>query len=255
MFDPKTTCTQECLITTFQEVYFVSESFEEAKEKMRWTTNNTNNKQLFRCAGWKTVRQQALKTLLELLKTLWRAKPCPNRWLKGEPVRNESDFLSFVPPPRQGVCQDDQASVLGVLQPVHAEHRPAQRHPRHRERGAGPAQRPHHRLRRSGQDEHLHGHLKLRPVTSPGKAHWSVSSRLSHLPVNKILPGVLLYFIHDLDADAAMNSGLSGLRISKCLIVDHLKRQQFKTRRAAMLFHFSAVCLNKLPVTFKIMSK
>ncbi|NXN87074.1 TPH2 hydroxylase, partial [Bombycilla garrulus] len=34
-FDPKTTCLQECLITTFQEVYFVSESFEEAKEKMR----------------------------------------------------------------------------------------------------------------------------------------------------------------------------------------------------------------------------
>lgn len=37
-FEPKTTCNQECLITTFQEVYFVSESFEEAKEKMRWTT-------------------------------------------------------------------------------------------------------------------------------------------------------------------------------------------------------------------------
>ncbi|XP_029453483.1 tryptophan 5-hydroxylase 2 isoform X2 [Rhinatrema bivittatum] len=34
-FDPKTTCVQECLITTFQEAYFVSESFEEAKEKMR----------------------------------------------------------------------------------------------------------------------------------------------------------------------------------------------------------------------------
>ncbi|KAK5866743.1 hypothetical protein PBY51_011295 [Eleginops maclovinus] len=35
MFDPRTTCRQECLITTFQDVYFVSESFEEAKEKMR----------------------------------------------------------------------------------------------------------------------------------------------------------------------------------------------------------------------------
>ncbi|KAM8892953.1 tryptophan 5-hydroxylase 2 [Spinachia spinachia] len=34
-FDPRTTCDQECLITTFQEVYFVSDSFEEAKEKMR----------------------------------------------------------------------------------------------------------------------------------------------------------------------------------------------------------------------------
>ncbi|XP_067090053.1 tryptophan 5-hydroxylase 2 isoform X2 [Osmerus mordax] len=35
MFDPGTTCHQECLITTFQDVYFVSDSFEEAKEKMR----------------------------------------------------------------------------------------------------------------------------------------------------------------------------------------------------------------------------
>ncbi|XP_061697898.1 tryptophan 5-hydroxylase 2-like isoform X2 [Syngnathoides biaculeatus] len=34
-FDPKTTCKQECLITTFQEVYFVSDSFDEAKQKMR----------------------------------------------------------------------------------------------------------------------------------------------------------------------------------------------------------------------------
>lgn len=36
MFDPKTTCMEECLITTFQNAYFVSESFEEAKEKMRY---------------------------------------------------------------------------------------------------------------------------------------------------------------------------------------------------------------------------
>ncbi|XP_075044493.1 tryptophan 5-hydroxylase 1 [Mixophyes fleayi] len=34
-FDPIITCNQECIITTFQEVYFFSESFEEAKEKMR----------------------------------------------------------------------------------------------------------------------------------------------------------------------------------------------------------------------------
>ncbi|KAI5626229.1 tryptophan hydroxylase 1b [Silurus asotus] len=34
-FDPKVTCKQECLITTFQEVYFMSESFEEAKDRMR----------------------------------------------------------------------------------------------------------------------------------------------------------------------------------------------------------------------------
>ncbi|XP_030019512.1 tryptophan 5-hydroxylase 1-like isoform X1 [Sphaeramia orbicularis] len=34
-FDPCVTCNQECKITTFQDVYFVSESFEEAKNKMR----------------------------------------------------------------------------------------------------------------------------------------------------------------------------------------------------------------------------
>ncbi|XP_068257078.1 tryptophan 5-hydroxylase 2 isoform X2 [Nyctibius grandis] len=34
-FDPKTTCLQECLITTFQEAYFVSESLKKPKEKMR----------------------------------------------------------------------------------------------------------------------------------------------------------------------------------------------------------------------------
>uniref|UniRef100_W5U8E4 tryptophan 5-monooxygenase n=1 Tax=Ictalurus punctatus TaxID=7998 RepID=W5U8E4_ICTPU len=34
-FDPKVTCRQECLITTFQEVYFISESFGEAKVRMR----------------------------------------------------------------------------------------------------------------------------------------------------------------------------------------------------------------------------
>lgn len=34
-FEPKVTCNQECLITTFQEVYFISESFEEAKVRMR----------------------------------------------------------------------------------------------------------------------------------------------------------------------------------------------------------------------------
>ncbi|XP_075966359.1 tryptophan 5-hydroxylase 1-like [Anarhichas minor] len=34
-FDPVVTCNQECMITTFQDVYFVSESFEDAKNKMR----------------------------------------------------------------------------------------------------------------------------------------------------------------------------------------------------------------------------
>lgn len=34
-FDPKVACKQECIITTFQDVYFVSDSFEEAKVKIR----------------------------------------------------------------------------------------------------------------------------------------------------------------------------------------------------------------------------
>lgn len=34
-FDPDVVVKQECLITTFQESYFVSESFKEAKQKMR----------------------------------------------------------------------------------------------------------------------------------------------------------------------------------------------------------------------------
>ncbi|KAI8791909.1 tryptophan 5-hydroxylase 1 [Biomphalaria glabrata] len=35
VFEPLHMCTQECLITTFQDVYFYTDSFEEAKEKMR----------------------------------------------------------------------------------------------------------------------------------------------------------------------------------------------------------------------------
>uniref|UniRef100_A0A669D8V2 Tryptophan hydroxylase 1 n=1 Tax=Oreochromis niloticus TaxID=8128 RepID=A0A669D8V2_ORENI len=34
-FDPTVTCNQECMITTFQQVYYVADSFEEAKNKMR----------------------------------------------------------------------------------------------------------------------------------------------------------------------------------------------------------------------------
>ena len=34
-FDPDLASKQECLITTFQDCYYVSESFKEAKEKMR----------------------------------------------------------------------------------------------------------------------------------------------------------------------------------------------------------------------------
>ncbi|KAM4678535.1 tryptophan 5-hydroxylase 2 [Discoglossus pictus] len=41
-FDPQTTCLQECIITTFQDAYFVSESFDEAKEKMREFAKSIN---------------------------------------------------------------------------------------------------------------------------------------------------------------------------------------------------------------------
>ncbi|KRT81732.1 hypothetical protein AMK59_5586, partial [Oryctes borbonicus] len=34
-FDPEITCTQECIITAFQNAYWYTDSFEEAKEKMR----------------------------------------------------------------------------------------------------------------------------------------------------------------------------------------------------------------------------
>ena len=34
-FDPKKVVLQECLVTTFQESYFSTNSFEDAKEKMR----------------------------------------------------------------------------------------------------------------------------------------------------------------------------------------------------------------------------
>lgn len=82
--------------------------------------------------------------------------------LKNSPFKTfNTTFNASFPP--QGVRKVNQTSVLSVLQPVHSEHRPAQGHPRHRERGARPAQWPHHRVWRSGQDEHLHGHLKPRP--------------------------------------------------------------------------------------------
>lgn len=34
-FDPEITCEQECIITAFQNAYWYTDSFEEAKEKMR----------------------------------------------------------------------------------------------------------------------------------------------------------------------------------------------------------------------------
>jgi len=34
-FDPKVTCQEECIITAFQNAYYYTDSFEEAKDKMR----------------------------------------------------------------------------------------------------------------------------------------------------------------------------------------------------------------------------
>ena len=35
-FDPEVTGREECIITSFQKAYFYTESFEDAKEKMRY---------------------------------------------------------------------------------------------------------------------------------------------------------------------------------------------------------------------------
>lgn len=35
-FDPQITCNEECVITAYQNVYYYTKSFEEAKEKMRY---------------------------------------------------------------------------------------------------------------------------------------------------------------------------------------------------------------------------
>jgi hypothetical protein len=35
-FDPEVTCREECIITAFQNAYYYTDSFEEAKDKMRW---------------------------------------------------------------------------------------------------------------------------------------------------------------------------------------------------------------------------
>lgn len=34
-FDPEVTCQEECIITAFQNAYYYTDSFEEAKDKMR----------------------------------------------------------------------------------------------------------------------------------------------------------------------------------------------------------------------------
>lgn len=34
-FDPEITCNEECIITSFQNAYYYTDSFEEAKDKMR----------------------------------------------------------------------------------------------------------------------------------------------------------------------------------------------------------------------------
>jgi tryptophan 5-monooxygenase len=34
-FDPEVTCQEDCIITAFQNAYYYTDSFEEAKDKMR----------------------------------------------------------------------------------------------------------------------------------------------------------------------------------------------------------------------------
>lgn len=34
-FDPEVTCKEECIITSYQNAYYYTDSFEEAKERMR----------------------------------------------------------------------------------------------------------------------------------------------------------------------------------------------------------------------------
>lgn len=42
-FDPEVTAREECIITSFQNAYYYSESFEEAKDKMRFGSSSTTN--------------------------------------------------------------------------------------------------------------------------------------------------------------------------------------------------------------------
>lgn len=35
-FDPEVTCQEECIITSYQNAYYYTDSFEEAKERMRY---------------------------------------------------------------------------------------------------------------------------------------------------------------------------------------------------------------------------
>lgn len=37
-FDPEITCHEECIITSFQNAYYYTDSFQEATEKMRFVT-------------------------------------------------------------------------------------------------------------------------------------------------------------------------------------------------------------------------
>lgn len=39
-FDPEVTCREECIITAYQNAYYYTDSFEEAKEKMRSFADN-----------------------------------------------------------------------------------------------------------------------------------------------------------------------------------------------------------------------
>lgn len=41
-FDPDVTCQEECIITSYQNAYYYTDSFEEAKEQMRYILTYTH---------------------------------------------------------------------------------------------------------------------------------------------------------------------------------------------------------------------
>ena len=42
-FDPLVTCKEECIITAYQNAYYYTDSFEEAKDRMRCVFNGTKS--------------------------------------------------------------------------------------------------------------------------------------------------------------------------------------------------------------------
>lgn len=125
-FDPKVTSKQECIITTFQDVYFVSDSFEEAKVKMRWGRMKITYK-LHCCFIYNEI--------------------------------STTDYSMTILCSFQGVCQDHQASLHSPIQPLHPECGRAKRHSQHQQRGGGASTWAWHRRWRPQPAEQAAGCL------------------------------------------------------------------------------------------------